>query len=484
MQTATLLFAATVSPGAVGDAFQHTWCEVDAGEFRLITDRPRHEAEDLVWRLRTFRPVAEGYLPGVPNAGNPALAVIVFERARDFQRAMDGTEMSGFLQPSFDENLMVVGPESKAYSEHQSLLHEYVHYLLRTRTDINIPTWFDEGLASMLSTARVTTAEVEVGALPVSILDSAIRDSRLPLTAVLQAEDVWDWHRSRRAGFYAWSWALTHRLMLGQISGRADWRPGLAAFLAAQHPSLPESIDSGTVSLERRLERYLERRLPRISHEVNETFDGAGSFRCLDETEKVRQLSLAIFQHNPELATSQLRQRIEADRDDAGLWTVLSLAEESSGNREAALAAARRAVELAPDDISAVVRLAGALAMGCILEVSEECRARWQEGVPLLRQSLRQDPTRQDAVFTLGLAYLYSGRAGDALNYLRIAHQRQPWAPHVNFYLGESYRLIGDVRAREHLTRARQWSPTELWRKLAEAGLELLQQEGQQPVPP
>jgi predicted Zn-dependent protease len=109
-----------------------------------------------------------------------------------------------------------------------------------------------------------------------------------------------------------------------------------------------------------------------------------------------------------------------------------------------------------------------------VLEISEECRARWQESVPLLRASLRRDPERQDAIFTLGLAYLYSGRPGDALNYLRIAHQRQPWAAHVNFYLGETYRLVGDVRAREHLIRARQWSSTEIWRRLAEAGLDLL----------
>jgi predicted Zn-dependent protease len=94
--------------------------------------------------------------------------------------------------------------------------------------------------------------------------------------------------------------------------------------------------------------------------------------------------------------------------------------------------------------------------------------------VPLLRAALRRDPTQQDAIFTLGLAYLYSGRAGDALNYLRIAHDRQPWTPALNFFLGETYRLIGDTRAEEYLQRARRWSPTELWRRLAEAGLELL----------
>ena len=38
---------------------------------------------------------------------------------------------------------MVVGPDPHAHSEHESLLHEYVHYLLRTRRGLNIPPWFE-----------------------------------------------------------------------------------------------------------------------------------------------------------------------------------------------------------------------------------------------------------------------------------------------------------------------------------------------------
>jgi tetratricopeptide (TPR) repeat protein len=477
---AAALIAALLPLAAVADAFERTWCEIDTGEFRLITDHPREAAEDMVWRLRTFRPVAERYLPGAATGANRPLTVVVFRRAGDFRRAIGGAEVVGFMQPSYTENLMVVGPDPHAHSKHESLLHEYVHYLLRTRSNINIPAWFDEGLASMLSSAQVERREdgvsqVVVGALPASTLETSIDASRLTLSGVLEAEDLWEWHRDRRLGFYAWSWVLVHRLILGQQAGHPDYRPAVTAFLAEHHDSLPDALEVSAPALERRLERYLSRSPATVSHDIEATVDGPGRYRCLDDSEKIRQLSRAIVQQNPALAVRRLRDRIEADPNDAALWTTLSLAEESADDREAALAAARRALELAPQDVSAAVQLSGALAMGCILQVSEECRARWQEAVPLLRQALRRDPTRHDAIFILGLAYLYSGRAGDALNYLRIAHQSQPWAPHLNFYLGETYRLIGDARAREHLTRARQWSPTVLWRKMAEAGLERLQ---------
>jgi tetratricopeptide (TPR) repeat protein len=450
---------------------------VDAGEFRLITDHPRDEAEDMVRRLRILRQVAEQYLPGTANGDNPPLRMIVFSRARDYRHAMDGTLMTGFMQPLLSENLVVVGRHPGQFSKYESLFHEYAHYLLRTRTIINIPVWFDEGLANMMSVAEVTPTEVEIGGLPASTLERSILNSRLSLDEVLEAEDVWEWPVNRRVGFYAWSWVLVHWLLLGQEAGPTDLRDGLTDFIAERAPSLTQALGISVTTLDRRLQRYLGQGPGPVVHKADAVPAEPSSYRCLDQAETVRQLSLAIVQHNPELAADELRQQLDMEPDDVALWTALSLAYEAGDNREASLAAARRAVALAPTDTSAAIRLAGALALGCILEISEQCRARWQEAVPLLRRSLRRDPTRQDAIFTLGLAYLYSGRPGDALNYLRVAHRRQPWAAHLNFYLGETYRLIGDVRARRYLTRARQWSPTELWRRLAEAGLEMLEAE-------
>ncbi|MGD8833262.1 MAG: hypothetical protein PVF57_21830, partial [Pseudomonadales bacterium] len=49
-----------------------------------------------------------------------------------------------------------------------------------------------------------------------------------------------------------------------------------------------------------------------------------------------------------------------------------------------------------------------------------------------------------------------------------------PWAAMVNYYLGESYRLIGDTRARPYLTNARNWAVLPVWRKLAEESLRRL----------
>lgn len=461
---------------AQADAFDRPWCELDAGSFRLVTDHEEPAARTMVRQMNAFRQVAEGYLPGTASTDDPALTVVVFERSGDFRRAIRTSTMLGYMQPSFGESLMVVGPDPNAFTDSESLLHEYVHYLLRTRTGLYIPTWFDEGLAGTLATMQFTPAdapvwrEAIVGELAVRTLSNTIHDANLPLRQVLDGEDIWEWPIQRRRAFYAWSHVLVHRLTLGQQSGRSDYRDALADTLTGDQAPLTESLGMSAAGLQRELERYLQHP-SQVAQPIVERPSGGGAYRCLDEDEAIIQISLAIMPHNPEEAARQLARRIDVDPDQAELWNVASLAQQNVGDRDAAVAAARRALELAPGDVSARVQLANSLSMGCIVEVSEACWDRWREAVPLLRQALRIDPRRQDAIFTLGLAYLYTGRPGDALNYLRIAHQRQPWAAPVNFYLGESYRLIGDGRAGDYLDRARRWSPTELWRALAEAAL-------------
>ena len=459
----------TAPAAATADAFDNTWCEVDAGDFRLITDASETEARQMVRTLQAFRPVAARYLPGRANPADPPLTVMVFDGRRDFRRAI-GTSVVGFLVPSLDENLMVVGPDPNAFAPWDSLLHEYVHYLLRTRLDVNLPSWYDEGLSGMLSSARLEDGRVVVGELPTEALRHGIDESRLSLAEVLEAEDVWDWRRERTRGFYDWSRLLVHRLALGHLDGREDWRAGMERYLADDAPSLPAALGQTAQSMARELERYLRDPVT-VAHPATPPPETALPHRCLDASEIVERVALAVLHHNPRDAARRIEARLEADPDNAGLWRTLSLAREAADDSEGALTAARQARTLAPEDPATAVRLAGALAMGCITRASEACSARWREAVPLLRGALARAPRRQDAIFLLGLAYLYSGRAGDALNYLRIAHRRQPWAAHVNFYLGESYRLIGDSRARAHLEQARQWSPTGLWRTLAEAGL-------------
>lgn len=469
---ALLLVGLTLwTPTARADLFERTWCELTTPGFRLLTDRPRSEAEAMAERLALFRPVAERYLPGVANARDPALRIVLFERGGDFRRATRGSGALGFMQASLAENLLVVGPDPLADSHQETLLHEYVHYLLRSRSGLHLPAWFDEGMASLLGAAEFDDDGIGIGRMPTDHFTATIDAANLSLTQVLEAEDLWRWRGQRRQAFYAWAWLLSHRLTLGQVAGWPDHREAMRGFLGGAGSNLPDALGTSAAALQRELERYARRRAVTEHHALPPAPPAATRYRCLTEPERSTALAVTLLPHRPELAVRRLQAQAVQHPDSVALWVALSQAAEAADDAELAISAARQAHTLDGADVDGAVQLASALAMGCILRVSDPCRDRWREGVPLLRRALAADPYRHDAVFLLGLAYLYSGQPGQALNYLRIAHGRQPWAAHVNFYLGESYRLIGDTRARAHLSRARDWSSVALWRHLAETAL-------------
>ena len=79
--------------------------------------------------------------------------------------------------------------------------------------------------------------------------------------------------------------------------------------------------------------------------------------------------------------------------------------------------------------------------------------------------------TIESAMFGPGVVQ----RPVDALEYLRAAHDRSPWSPQINFYLGEAYGRTGKKeRARMHFTKTAYWHPDASWRQRAHAALRRL----------
>ena len=75
---------------------------------------------------------------------------------------------------------------------------------------------------------------------------------------------------------------------------------------------------------------------------------------------------------------------------------------------------------------------------------------------------------RVDAAFGLGVSLLRSARAGDGLNYLKVAYERLPWNARINLFLGDAYRQIGNNnKASFHLNRAIMWEIEEAVRQQA-----------------
>jgi tetratricopeptide (TPR) repeat protein len=176
---------------------------------------------------------------------------------------------------------------------------------------------------------------------------------------------------------------------------------------------------------------------------------------------------------NPLLAGRFLDDVLEEVPDDVA--TLVSYSQALRGLRGKAYTIAERALGLDPSDVGANVRMAELIVSRCMEDIAALCRRNWDDAAALYRTALKLDPERVDAAFGLGVVYVHTGKPGDAINYLRVAHRLAPWAPRINYYLGEAYRLTGnEALAKLHLKKTYHWDASEDWRKRARISLSLL----------
>jgi len=466
-----------------------TWCELTTERFHLVSDLDEGAQRDLLTMLERFPEIAELYLPGKPVTQSGPLKVIVFTKRSDFRQLTGKRKFAAFMQPSLQTNRLLIGPVRGSVLE--TALHEYAHYLLRNRLDVSLPIWFDEGLASLLGTTRITEDMAEIGQLPLErmrtrtqiptgITSNRMVDGDSPqrsLNGALEATSIEDWPQRRIDAFYDWTWLLAHYLYLGHLDGEPDQRAALAAYLQARDASIHEYLGLSERGLLKTLERYVRRTPPRIQVPLETSDPIAGNFECLSDFHRDHELAMAIVSQNPDMAQSLIEPHLSTHSDDVELLVTRAWIASAREDHSGALALAEQALTLAPEDANAMIAVADFRVYDCLLKLDESCRERWGKSRNQYRAALRLDASRFDAVLGLGLAYLYTGKPGEAVNYLKVAYARAPWAPITNFYLGESYRLIGDSRGEGYLINARNWASEELWQRLARESLRLLREE-------
>jgi hypothetical protein len=212
-----------------------TWCETTTDGFRIISDLSETDLQELLGKFAPFAELVDGFLPGTAIRKPRPLQMVIFKNRGDFRRILRAKKFTGFMQPSLTTNTLVIGPGQRPQDLHTTALHEYSHYLLRNRLDVSLPLWFDEGIASLLSSMKFHAETVEVGDLPRSRMAELVQTERrgggrqlartpsslnaVSLRQALEAEYILDWSGERLNQFYDWSWLTTHYLLLGEKGG-------------------------------------------------------------------------------------------------------------------------------------------------------------------------------------------------------------------------------------------------------------------------
>ena len=479
---AIVLFA-LACVGVQADDADRNWCEVRTPDFELLSDLAPERARELAAALTRFKIAAQALVPRHQSPAPPPLKIVAFRRARDFQRVFGVRRIAGFMQSALEQHTLAFGPNAFGPTGHgrfitQTAFHEYTHYLLRSRQGLNYPAWYEEGFASFLSTMRIRDDSVTVGSVPLTRFRD-MNATRMTVERLLGERLELDWARHDLTRLYAQAWLFVHMLQLGHAAGLPAYHEHVPEMLAMMDAGVPaaqameEALGARPDTLQRQVRAYGSKRtLPTRRLAVAASDLPPFEERCLPPEEARYALAMAALARNPEYARELFTRLLETNPDDVDALVGLSLAEEDVSR---ARAAAVRALGIDANHSAANVRMAQLKVAECRGNTTEECLDVWDEGVRYYRLGLRNQPDSVGAAYGLGVVYLHTGQPGDAVNYLRVAYRRAPWAPRINFYLGEAYRLTGDrARARAHLSKAMHWDSNQHRRERAAMALALM----------
>ena len=218
------------------------WCRTITERFDLVTDLSPRKSAALLAGLDRFHTAASALLPGRPLDPPASPQLLVFKRARDFAALFDLPNVVGFMQPSLQQSLLALGPDRQGLHLHTFAYHEYTHFLLRSRAMLNLPAWYEEGLATYLANLHVDKdGLVTVGRGPHALLRFLVKQPQTRLERLLDG-------RFRLSGrphdelshTYALAWGVVRFLHHAKRPDGSRYAQDLGAMLAA--------VDQGATS--------------------------------------------------------------------------------------------------------------------------------------------------------------------------------------------------------------------------------------------
>ncbi len=426
-----------------------------------------------------------------PNAiEGTSMNIVLFRYQREFVREFRQSKFVGIMQPSFQEHKLLLAANVRGKEYTRVPFHEYAHYIIRSRLERPAPRWLEEGLAQYLSTLKIESSDrASAGAwerrrVLVSFLESKHKDWAEILDFDIMHSDAEDLLVQ-----YDVAWVLVHYLVHG-FDGPSEDSPFDRVSQLLERVNAGEDALASYMSItntdEEELDRALYEYLTTEQEPMEfrfESVDAAVTEKgCLDVEERYMLLADSIAEFNVQRAHYIL---FRLNRIRPGNYHVLAaLSEVTRGDADLSLAYAMQAYRLNPNDAETNIVKASALIRVCVEVQDSSCNKLLQEAQELFLKALEINHLRVDAAFGLGILYLNEGRAGDALNYLRVAHRHAPWSARVNFHLGEAFRQLGDYeKATDYLTIATHWETDALRKENMEQVLALVERQHSEPLP-
>lgn len=230
--------APSQSQAAPGQKISREWKRLEAPSLVLMGNARADELRRTAQEIERFRLAMRGLLPALRTEPPAPTVAIVFRddgaltpfKPRDHGKPMD--TVGAYFAPHADVNYIVMAMGRREYT-YQVIFHEYTHLLVNQNIR-RLPLWLSEGIADFFGTfdGSEHDGRLIIGRpMPEYVRMLAGVGVLMPLKKFIDPQSLRDLFKDggTTARYYAQSWALTHYLFLGDNGAH---RPQLGAFMA------------------------------------------------------------------------------------------------------------------------------------------------------------------------------------------------------------------------------------------------------------
>ena len=436
------------------------WTRLSSEHFVFVGDASERQIRDIAQRLEQFRDVVGRVFSDDVNSSPVRTVVVVFQNDKSFtpfKPVFQGrpVAVAGYFVGAEDANYIAVNAQqdSDAYGV---IFHEYAHFLTSNAIGVT-PVWLNEGLAELYETFEASNGgKTALIGRPsrqnLQLLQtSAALMSIVELTAVQRDSPMYN-EGDRRGLFYAESWALVHYLTFGNSARAGQLKTYLASI--EQGTPAPDAFRSvfgaDTSALDRELQRYMRAfSFNAMRFEFDDKIANAptSSSQVLSDHDAAGYLGdLMARLDRLDDARLYLRKTIDGNTDAARAMVSLGLLELRASNDAVAFPLLEQAAALAPGDAAIQSAYGRALTRRADRGHGEE-EALYAKARTVLMRALELEPDNASAMVTLAEAQMGSGVDTDrAVILMRAALKAAPGREEYRLMLAQALAITGDYQ--------------------------------------
>src|SRR5579864_1192090 len=252
---AAVLAGALAAPVAAPAAEQ--WLKLTSSHFELYTTAGEKKGREAILYFEQVRDFFGKVLAQSKSTSAAPVRIIAFRSEKEYKPFRPSEFAAAFYLAGYDRDYIVM--QSITAENYPVAVHEFTHMLVK-HSGVEVPIWFNEGLAELYSTLKPVGKKVQIGDLiPGRVL--VLREKKwLPIETLVEVDHNSPYYNERdRAGvFYAESWALMHMLNLSPA-----YRPQFAKFVTTLASGVPatnafwQAYAKTPAQVQKDLEQYL-----------------------------------------------------------------------------------------------------------------------------------------------------------------------------------------------------------------------------------